>query len=97
MAAKPIITEGDLATCNHVITSRTPQSNLFFNGRRVARINIDTAGTTAGVILGSHNKRIFINGRRVSVKDDLIADHGKDEHDEGVAFTDTNNTGGIAG
>jgi len=92
MAAKPIITEGDLATCDHVIFSKTPKSNLFFNGRRVARINIDTAG---GLILGSHNKRIFINGRRVSVKDDLIEDHGDDEHN--APLTDTNNTGGIAG
>jgi len=93
--AKPIITEGDLATCNHVIFSRTPKSNLFFNGRRVARINIDTAGSTAGVILGSHNKRLFINGRRVSVKDDLIKYHDKHPHDD--ALTDTKNTGGMAG
>ena len=76
--AKSVIKKGDLATCNHPIVIQVPKSNLFLNGKRVARVSIDKAG--GGVIIGSHTKNIFINGVRVSLQNDLIESHDKSPH-----------------
>lgn len=66
---------GDKASCfSHAATG---SCNVFINGYRVSRINIDTAG---GLIVGPGCPTIFAEGSQISLDGDLVATHGLPPH-----------------
>ena len=70
--------EGDAATCGD---TNTGSSDVFINGRGVARVGLDSAG---GTINGPGSPTVFANGANVSLPGDGIAGHGIPPHDAPV-------------